>query len=155
MNSFYMLQHVQHKISILKIRSHYFLMCNAYHILANHWISKILLDPSISHISPPIFNHYFFKVRITMPTPSFTTPSCTFPGRWSWSTFAKFLKNLINRSGKFQSQKIAIFDLPKPLDMRAANDFVIYTNIYYIVFGFSIPFERFQFLAFRKMTLFH
>ena len=55
------LQRVFLEINVLKMRSHYFLMYNAYHILADHSIFNTLLDQPNDHNSPFIFSNQNLK----------------------------------------------------------------------------------------------
>ena len=106
-----MLQPVQYKINVMKTRSRHFSTLTYQHIPADHSISNTLWDRPISNNSPSSFDYYFLKVQITVPTPIFTTPSCSFCWGQSWPSSAISFENIIKRSGKLKSPKIAIFDL--------------------------------------------
>ena len=82
-----MLQRVLFEINALKIHSHCFLMHNAYHIRVDLSIFNILLQSCIYHISPPISDDHFVKVRITTFTPVFTIFSFSFRCRLALITF--------------------------------------------------------------------
>ena len=86
----HMLYLVQHKISTLKIRSHYFSVPTLWHITVDHSISKTLLDQPIYHNSSSIFNHYFSKCR--SPCPLLFLPFLFVAPAYvqSWSTFVTF-----------------------------------------------------------------
>ena len=133
-----MLQLVQHKISILKTSSHYFLSSTHHHIVADQYISNTLLDHPIYHNSPPIADHYFFEVWITMLTTSFTISSCGSCLVSKLADFCNIFEKFHKLEWKIQSQKIAIFDLLEPLDWRL-QVFLLYIRIYTILYS-DFPF---------------
>ena len=108
-----------------------------WYIPADQCISNTLSDPPICHNSSLVFNHYFLKVRVPMHTPSFTTPSGTFSGKWKLVDFCNIYVKSSFRRVKMSSLKNCHF---WPSRIVLLEDYKIFCYIYNMVFWISILF---------------
>ena len=143
-----MLQVVQYIINNLIVRLHHFSVPTLWYILANQWIFNTLLDHPIYHISPPIFNHYFFKVQITIPTPSFTITYCGFCSGAKLVDFWTIFEKSHKYEWKIQTKKRHFQTCRTTRFSRSATFCYIYEYILYCIQNFrsfrEIILSRFQ-----------
>ena len=128
-----MLQRLFFEINAPKTCLHHFSMVNTSFDKANNAVFNLLFYRLISHISPSIYDDYFFKVQITVSTPIFTTPSCSFCWGPELAEFWIFFEDFIKRSGKLKSQKNRHF---RPSIIIFPSRFLIFCCIFtYMQYG--------------------